>query len=388
MHEGWPENLGPVICVVGARPNFIKMAPLLRAFAANQPAIPSLLVHTGQHYDREMSDTLFQELDLPKADINLGVGSGTHAVQTAEIMRGFEPLIDQHHPSCVLVVGDVNSTLACALVAVKKGVPVIHIEAGLRSGDRSMPEEINRLLTDQLADLLYTTEPCAIDNLKREGIPEERIRFVGNVMIDSLLANRPFARPPEETVHSLHGETARTMISEGYALITLHRPSNVDEPATLAKLLNVFREISDSLPILFVLHPRTRANIDRFGLAKLIDTPRIITLPPQGYLAMLGLTSNAGVVLTDSGGLQEETTVLGIPCLTLRNNTERPITVAAGTNQVVGNEPDAIRQGMADILSGNIKQGSLPVLWDGFAAPRIASDLASWLFSHHSQSAH
>ena len=388
MHEGWPENLGPVICVVGARPNFIKMAPLLRAFAANQPAIPSLLVHTGQHYDREMSDTLFQELKLPQAVINLGVGSGTHAIQTAEIMRRFEPLIDQHHPSCVLVVGDVNSTLACALVAAKKGVPVIHIEAGLRSGDRTMPEEINRLLTDQLADLLYTTEPCAADNLQREGIPEERIRFVGNVMIDSLLANQQFARTPEETVHSLHGETGRTRISEGYALITLHRPSNVDDPATLAELLKVFRELSESLPIVFVLHPRTRANIDRFGLAQIIDTPRIITLPPQGYLAMLGLIANADVVLTDSGGLQEETTVLGIPCLTLRNSTERPITVDMGTNQVVGNAPDAIRQGMVNILSGNIKQGRVPALWDGCAASRIASDLASWLLARHSLSTH
>lgn len=384
MSKCWPQALGPVICVVGARPNFMKMAPILRAFVANDPAIPTLLVHTGQHYDREMSDKLFEDLRLPKPDINLEVGSGTHAVQTAEVMRRFEPVIDQHNPSCVLVVGDVNSTLACTLVAVKKGVPVVHVEAGLRSYDRAMPEEINRILTDQIADLLYTTERSAADNLMREGIAAERIRFVGNVMIDSLLSNLDVARNPEETLKRNDKDPAAIQGNQGYGVVTMHRPSNVDDPLILESLLTVLREISDSLPLVFALHPRTKSNIERFGLENLIDRDRMIILPPQGYLEMLGLMAKARIVLTDSGGLQEETTALGIPCLTMRDNTERPITVEQGTNTMVGRNVDSIRFRASEILAGRGKSGRTPEYWDGHAAERIAADLASWLIEKNS----
>lgn len=383
MNESWPIGLGPVICVVGARPNFMKMAPILRAFAAHQPAIPTLLVHTGQHYDRAMSDKLFEDLRLPHPDINLEVGSGSHAVQTAEVMRRFEPVIDEHQPSCVLVVGDVNSTLACTLVAVKKGVPVVHVEAGLRSYDRAMPEEINRVLTDQIADLLYTTERSAADNLLREGIAAERIRFVGNVMIDSLLSNRAFARAPTDSILDANGDPSLITTAAGYGVVTMHRPSNVDNAEVLDSLLTVLREISESIPLVFALHPRTKANIERFGLAERINTPSMIMLPPQGYLEMLGLMAGARIVLTDSGGLQEETTALGIPCLTMRENTERPITVDQGTNTMVGRDIDAIRAKAAEILRGEGKSGRVPEFWDGHTAERIALDLATWLIERH-----
>ncbi len=381
--KSWPAELGPVICIVGARPNFMKMAPILRAFADHVPAIPALLVHTGQHYDKDMNDQLFEDLQLPRPDINLEVGSGSHAVQTAEVMRRFEPVIDTHRPSCVLVVGDVNSTLACTLVSVKRGIPVVHVEAGLRSYDRAMPEEINRVLTDQIADLLYTTERSAESNLIREGIAPERIRFVGNVMIDSLLHNREFARAPGDTV-ATNGRDPELLTSDaGYGVVTLHRPSNVDDPETLTSLLGVLRELAQQLPLVFALHPRTRANIERFGLGPLIDNPQLVLLPPQGYLEMLGLMAGARIVLTDSGGLQEETTALGIPCLTMRENTERPITVEQGTNTMVGRDTKAIRQRADEILAGRGKQGKLPELWDGHAAERIATDLAAWLLDRH-----
>lgn len=375
----WPADLGPILCVVGARPNFMKMAPILRALAANTPAIPTLLVHTGQHYDREMSDKLFEDLNLPRPDINLDVGSGSHAVQTAEVMRRFEPVLDTHAPSCVIVVGDVNSTLACTLVAAKKGIPVVHVEAGLRSYDRAMPEEINRVLTDQIADRLYTTERSAEANLAREGIAPERVRFVGNVMIDSLLYNRTVARTPRETLAAADANPALLDQKSGYGVVTLHRPANVDDPETLAALLGVLREISEHLPLVFAMHPRTRANIQRFGLENLVAGPRLVVLPPQGYLEMLGLMAESRMVLTDSGGLQEETTALGIPCLTLRENTERPITVEQGTNTLVGHDIDAIRVQAGEILLGRGKRGRVPELWDGHAAERIAADLASWL---------
>jgi len=320
--ERWPAELGPVVCVVGARPNFMKMAPILRAFAAHQPAIPTILVHTGQHYDKDMNDRLFEDLRLPLPDINLGVGSGSHAVQTAEVMMRFETVMDTHKPSCVLVVGDVNSTLACTLVAVKKGVSVAHVEAGLRSYDRGMPEEINRVLTDQIADRLYTTERSALQNLLREGVDEQRVSFVGNVMIDSLVFNREFAKKPEATLAEAGVDVSALGLKQDYGVLTLHRPSNVDQPDCLKSLLKVLREVSDKLPLVFALHPRTRANIERFKLSELVSTPRIICLPPQGYLEMLGLMSKSRLVLTDSGGLQEETTALGIPCLTIRENTE------------------------------------------------------------------
>ena len=370
---------GPIVCVVGARPNFMKMAPILRAFAAHATPMPALLVHTGQHYDRNMSDRLFEDLRLPQPDINLEVGSGTHAVQTAEVMRHFEPVLDERQPSVVLVVGDVNSTLACTLVAVKKGVPVVHVEAGLRSYDRTMPEEINRLMTDQVADRLYTTERSAEANLLREGIGAERVCFVGNVMIDSLHDNKAKARNAGATLREHGLDPAILSQPTGYGVVTLHRPSNVDDPQALGGLMQVLAEISKQLPLVFVLHPRTKSKLESFGLAGLLDPRRIAVLPPQGYLEMLGLMAPATLVLTDSGGLQEETTALGVPCLTLRENTERPITVDEGTNTMVGRDRNAILHGVAEIVGGRGKRGRVPELWDGHAAERIADDLSRWL---------
>ena len=375
-----PSSLsGPVMCIVGARPNFMKMAPILRALAAHQPPLPALLVHTGQHYDASMSDQLFADLQLPRPDLNLEVGSGSHAVQTAEVMKRFEPAVDEHRPSCILVVGDVNSTLACTLVGVKKGVPVVHVEAGLRSYDRKMPEEVNRVLTDQVADRLYTTERSAAANLQREGIAAERICFAGNVMIDSLLSHREHARAPAATLQAHGANPALLQRPRGYGVVTLHRPSNVDDADTLRSLLQVLGEVARELPLVFALHPRTRANIERFGLNALIDAEHMAVLPPQGYLEMVGLMAGATVVLTDSGGLQEETTALGVPCLTLRENTERPITIEQGTNTLVGRDVQAIRNGVAAILAGQGKRGRVPENWDGRAAERIAADLFQWL---------
>ncbi|MBA4178133.1 MAG: UDP-N-acetylglucosamine 2-epimerase (non-hydrolyzing) [Leptothrix sp. (in: Bacteria)] len=370
---------GPVMCIVGARPNFMKMAPILRALAAHEPPLPALLVHTGQHYDASMSDKLFADLRLPSPDINLEVGSGSHAVQTAEVMKRFEPALDEHKPSCVLVVGDVNSTLACTLVAVKKGVPVVHVEAGLRSYDRKMPEEINRVLTDQVADRLYTTERSAQANLVREGVDPARVCFAGNVMIDSLLGNREHARPAAGTLLEHGIDPAMLAVPSGYGVVTLHRPSNVDNAATLKSLLGVLADVAAELPLVFALHPRTRANIERFDLQAMLKPERMAMLPPQGYLEMLGLMQGATLVLTDSGGLQEETTALGVPCLTMRENTERPITVDEGTNTMVGSDVQAIRAGVAAILSGQGKHGRVPEMWDGRAAERIAADLYRWL---------
>ena len=372
-------TLAPVMCVVGARPNFMKMAPILRALAIHVPPLPSLLVHTGQHYDQGMSGQLFADLDLPLPDLNLDVGSGSHAVQTAEVMRRFEPALDAHRPSCVLVVGDVNSTLACTLVAVKKGVPVAHVEAGLRSYDRQMPEEINRIVTDQLADRLYTTERSALGNLQAEGISAERVSFCGNVMIDSLLAHRQRAHPAANTLRA-HGIDPTVLNHpRGYGVVTLHRPSNVDDPQTLRALLAVLGEVAMQLPLIFAMHPRTRSQIDKLAAVDLIDPTRLLALPPQGYLEMLGLMAGASMVLTDSGGLQEETTALGVPCLTLRPNTERPITIEQGTNTLVGTDRQAILRAVDEILAGRGKRGRVPELWDGHAADRIASDLWHWL---------
>lgn len=370
---------GPVLCVVGARPNFMKMAPILRALAQHTPAMPSLLVHTGQHYDQDMSDRLFEALGLPRPDVNLEVGSASHAVQTAEVMKRFEPLLDQYKPSCVLVVGDVNSTLACTLVAVKKNVRVAHVEAGLRSGDRKMPEEINRVLTDQVADRLYTTERSADANLKAEGIASERIVFAGNVMIDSLMSHRDRAPGPAQILAALGMNAALLNHPKGYGVVTLHRPSNVDDAASLSHLLDVLVNVATQLPLVFAMHPRTRANLERFGLMSRINPEQIICLPPQGYLEMLGLMASATLVLTDSGGLQEETTALGVPCLTLRDNTERPITIDQGTNTLVGSSRDLILQSVAEILAGHGKRGRIPEYWDGHAAQRIAADLWRWL---------
>src|SRR6266581_2839969 len=373
------KTLGSIMCVVGARPNYMKMAPLIRAFRADAAAPGATLVHTGQHYDVAMNDRLFADLKLAMPDFNLDVGSGTHAQQTAEIMRRFEPVIDAASPSCVVVVGDVNSTLACSLVAVKKGVPIVHVEAGLRSFDRTMPEEINRLLTDQICDVLYTTERSAADNLRREGVRMERVHFVGNVMIDSLRVSLPHAVPPRAVLASNGLNTA--LVGEGsrFGLVTLHRPSNVDEQGSLAEALAILGDVSRELPLVWPMHPRTRANIERFGLWRLIDAKRLIALPPQGYLETLGLIKDATLVITDSGGIQEETTALGVPCLTMRENTERPVTVDKGTNVLVGRDRALIRQCVSEILAAGGKRGRVPELWDGRASERIAAHLVPWL---------
>jgi len=379
-----PGKPGPIICVVGARPNYMKMAPIIRAFAAHQPPLRTLLVHTGQHYDASMNDRLFADLDLPRPDINLEVGSASHAVQTAEVMKRFEGVIEEHGARAVLVVGDVNSTLACALVAAKRGIPVIHVESGLRSYDRRMPEEINRVLTDQISDIMYTTERSARDNLAREGIPDERIEFVGNVMIDSLLANLPKAVPADELLRAGGMDPAR--IAAGYGVVTLHRPSNVDHAETLSSIVDALATIARKLPLVFALHPRTRNNLERFGMFERLDHPGFVILPPQGYLQMLGLMSGAVMVLTDSGGIQEETTALGVPCLTIRENTERPITVEQGTNTLVGVDPRTLIEVAEGILASGGKRGRVPECWDGHAAERIAAHLARW-FEMHEQGA-
>jgi UDP-N-acetylglucosamine 2-epimerase (non-hydrolysing) len=370
--------VGPVACVVGARPNFMKMAPILRAFAAHSPALDALLVHTGQHYDVDMNDRLFKDLRLPAPDINLEVGSSSHAVQTAEVMRRFEPVVDAAHPSAILVVGDVNSTFACALVAAKKGVPVIHVEAGLRSFDRAMPEEINRVLTDQISDLLFTTELSGRENLLREGIDEARIHFVGNVMIDTLRNNLERAIPVSRILREANREHFLGS-HDGYAVLTMHRPSNVDDPATLRRLLETVRHVSSRLPVIFPVHPRTRAMIEKSGLTAMLDVGSILLLPPQGYLEMLGLMKDARVVLTDSGGVQEETTALGVPCITLRNNTERPITVDEGTNTIAGQEPERILAAFDEVMTSGGKAGRIPEYWDGRAAVRIAQVVQQWM---------
>ena len=367
----------PVICIVGARPNYMKVAPIIRAFAAHNPPIPTLLVHTGQHYDPAMKDRLFADLELPEPDVNLAVGSGTHAVQTAEVMKRFEPVIDEHGASAVLVVSDVNSTLACALVASKRHIPVVHVESGLRSNDRRMPEEINRILTDQISDVLYTTERSAHDNLAREGIAPERAVFVGNVMIDSLRASLPKAVPAD--VLLAHAGLDASRIAGGYGVVTLHRPSNVDHADVLGPIIDALRAVSQRLPLVIALHPRTRNNLEQFGMLGRLDTPGFLILPPQGYLEMLGLMSGARMVLTDSGGIQEETTALGVPCITIRENTERPITVDQGTNTLVGIDPQAIVAAARSVLDTGGKGGRIPELWDGRCAERIAAHLHDWL---------
>jgi UDP-N-acetylglucosamine 2-epimerase (non-hydrolysing) len=368
----------PILCVVGARPNLMKMAPLLRAFAGEPGLPPAVLVHTGQHYDHALNGQLFADLALPVPDINLEVGSGTHAVQTAEVMKRFEPVLDRFHPCCVVVVGDVNSTLACSLVAAKKSVPVVHVEAGLRSFDREMPEEINRVLTDQIADLLYTTERSAHDNLAREGIPADRIEFVGNLMIDSLLAALPKAVPVEQTLHSA-GYPPPALQRGRYGVVTLHRPANVDRREDLGDALRILSRVAERLPLVWPLHPRTRAKIEQFGLSSLLVPERMFCLLPQGYLEMVGLMSGAALVITDSGGVQEETTALGVPCLTMRDSTERPVTVEEGTNALVPRDEAVVMAAVQEILDSGGKRGRTPALWDGHAAPRIARHLNAWL---------
>lgn len=367
---------GPVMCVVGARPNLMKVAPILRAFAAHAPAIPARLAHTGQHYDHALDGQFFDVLGLPAPDAHLGVGSGTHAVQTAQAMERFEPVLDAAQAGAVLVVGDVNSSLACALVAAKKGVPVLHVEAGLRSGDWSMPEEINRVLIDRLSDLLFTTERSAADNLRREGIDPARVHFVGNVMIDSLRQHLPGAGAGRQVIARL--DASGLLPREGaYGVVTLHRPSNVDDAGTLKHLFAALAEAAVRLPLVFPVHPRTRARLEAAGLSPGAAGARILLVPPLGYVDMLALMHDAALVLTDSGGMQEEATALGVPCGTLRENTERPVTVSEGTNELVGRDRPRIVDLVARTLAGGGKRGRVPELWDGRAAGRIAGIVAS-----------
>ncbi len=348
-----------ILHVVGARPNFMKVAPVLAALAGRS-GVQQILVHTGQHYDAFMSDIFFQQLGIPEPDYNLEVGSGSHAQQTAEIMMRLEPVILKTKPDMVLVYGDVNSTVAAALVCSKLLVPIGHVEAGLRSFDRTMPEEINRVLTDRVADLLFTPSSDGNENLAHEGVAPERVHLVGNVMIDTLMRLLPHtdgAASPQKT----------------YALVTLHRPSNVDDPIGLARILGALNEIASGIEMIFPVHPRTRQMMSELKNIKL--SPNLNLVDPIGYLEFLGLQRRARFVITDSGGIQEETTYLRVPCLTVRENTERPITVSMGSNILVGRDMERLKLESSRILSGNAKTGSIPPLWDGKAGERIADVL-------------
>lgn len=354
-----------ILHVVGARPNFMKIAPVMAALAQRGPAFTQLLVHTGQHYDANMSQIFFDELGLPAPDVYLAVGSGSHAVQTAQIMLKFEPVIHDFRPDWVVVPGDVNSTVACALVASKLGVHIAHIEAGLRSFDRTMPEEINRVLTDHLADLLFTTEPSGNANLRAEGIADARVRYVGNVMIDTLVRLLPAAEARWPALAAEHGLAPR------YVLVTLHRPSNVDDPATLAEVMAALADLAADVQVVFPVHPRTRS---RIAGARLPVAAGVRLLEPLGYLEFLALQAHAALVLTDSGGVQEETTCLGVPCLTARPNTERPITLTQGTNRLVASTRAALVAAAHDALAQPVGRAAQPpALWDGRAAERVAA---------------
>jgi UDP-N-acetylglucosamine 2-epimerase (non-hydrolysing) len=357
-----------IVCVVGARPNFMKMAPILDALRA-YPDIRPFLVHTGQHYDEEMSRVFFQELGLPRPDRDLEVGSDSHGRQTGKIMIAFDGLLDGRSTGMVVVVGDVNSTVACGLVAVKRGIPVAHVEAGLRSRDRTMPEEINRLVTDAISDVLFATSPDAIENLRAEGVPDSKIHLVGNPMIDSIHRHRDAARA--RNVPARFGLTPRR-----YGLVTLHRPSNVDDPRTLEGILESLGALAERVPILFPVHPRTQERIRSIGFK---PAPGLTLREPLGYLDFLGLMDQATFVLTDSGGIQEETAALGVACLTLRANTERPITLTEGTNRLLGTDPRAIVPAVMALLDGKQPAPRCPALWDGHAGQRIAKVLADHL---------
>ncbi len=369
-----------IILVAGARPNFMKIAPIMAAMDGDTRLSP-FLVHTGQHYDERMSRLFFEELGIPRPDIDLGVGSGSHAVQTAEVIRRFEPVCLEQRPDWVVVVGDVNSTIACALVATKLGVGVAHVEAGLRSFDRTMPEEINRVLTDRISDLLFTTEPSANTNLAAEGVAPERVHFVGNVMIDTLLAHRERAAS-SDILRRLHLERGGEV--RPYGVVTLHRPANVDHEAHLAGILTALAEIGEELPLVFPVHPRTAKQIDCFHLRHLLAPEGglpgeggggIFAIEPQGYLDFLHLMARARLVITDSGGLQEETTVLGVGCVTMRDNTERPVTCDQGTNTLASTDPEAILAAARATLR-DPPTGRIPELWDGHASERIVEVLA------------
>lgn len=348
----------------------MKIAPIMRAFEAIG-GFQTLLVHTGQHYDENMSKLFFDELNIPSPDVNLEVGSASHAVQTAEIMRRFEPVVLDFKPDYVVVVGDVNSTIACGLVAVKLGVKLIHVEAGLRSFDRTMPEEVNRVLTDSISDLLFVTEHSGVDNLRKEGIDSEKVHFVGNVMIDTLLANRRKAQQ-SDVLRKL------ALSPNQYGVITLHRPSNVDEREKLNEILSAFEQIQKEMKLVFPIHPRTRENINRCGFeGKVQAMDNLLLLEPVGYLDFLCLMSNTALMMTDSGGIQEETTILGVPCMTLRENTERPVTIVEGTNRLVHTTCEDIVKNYREIrASSQDAAGRVPKLWDGKAAQRIAEIIA------------
>ena len=363
--------------VAGARPNFMKLAPVVRALNAGGAAMAERklswrIIHTGQHYDQGMNDVFFSELGIPEPDVNLNVGSGTHGAQTARILERYEAHLLESRSAATVVFGDVNSTVACALAAVKLGIPVVHVEAGLRSFDRSMPEEINRIVTDALSRVLLVSEPSGVENLKREGVDERKIHLVGNVMMDTLVHELPKARGSDIL--------GRLDIKPGevYALVTLHRPVNVDDPAVLKPLLECLAGFSKELPMVFPVHPRTQKAMDEYGLQSLFEAhPGFRCVSPLPYRDNLCLMSGAAVVLTDSGGMQEETTFLKIPCLTLRDNTERPITVEMGTSRLVGNDPDKVRLGLEDVMAGRWSEGKDIPLWDGKVGDRIAEILIS-----------
>ena len=359
-----------VIHVVGARPNYMKVAPIMRAMRQRPDFWEQILVHTGQHYDQELSEVFFPELGLPPPDVYLGTGSGSHAEQYARVLQGFESVLKQERPQWVIVVGDVNSTLACALAATQARVQVAHVEAGLRSFDRSMPEEINRVLTDHLSTLLFTSEPCGAENLRREGIEEEKIRFVGNTMIDSLVAALPRTQDGRAVKELGLWDTHRP---NSYVLVTLHRPSNVDSSVELARILEGLAEVSSRVPVVFPVHPRTRLRLESTSSVRLPTQIRL--LPPVGYVDFLTLERHASLVITDSGGIQEETTYLRVPCLTVRPNTERPITLLGGQNRLI--KPSEIPFAVDDVLSMRPVSTQPPPLWDGHSAERIVKHLES-----------
>jgi UDP-N-acetylglucosamine 2-epimerase (non-hydrolysing) len=370
-----------LLSVVGARPNFMKVAPIVEELNRHA-GVEHCLVHSGQHYDELLSGNFFADLGLPKPDVNLQVGSGSHAVQTAEIMKRIEPVLLDYKPHMVLVVGDVNSTIAAALTAVKLGICVAHIEAGLRSFDTTMPEEINRKLTDAISDLLFVTEQSGVENLKHEGVPPEKIFLVGNVMIDCLLRHRELAA--KSPVLDRLGVRRNDDGFSPYGILTLHRPSNVDDPKTLQGILSAVSALASELPVFFPVHPRTRKNIESFGLERYLtnagrNRAGLVPLEPLGYLDFLSLNDRARIVLTDSGGIQEETTVLGVPCLTLRENTERPATVEHGSNQVVGVDPERVLAAARSILQNPTRHSQRPPLWDGKTAPRVVAILLEHL---------
>lgn len=362
----------PIHLIAGARPNFMKIAPIVRALQADG-RLPFKIVHTGQHYDRQMSQVFFEELGIPEPDVHLGVGGGSHAEQVARVMVAYEAACTEHRPAKVVVVGDVNSTLACAIVAKKLQIRLAHVEAGLRSGDMRMPEEVNRIVTDSITDRFFVTEPSGVDNLVREGKHSRSIHHVGHVMVDNLLFQ---VKKLAGVSTGAYETTVFKQANARYGVVTLHRPSNVDDAATLARIVGALKAIARELPLVFALHPRTRQKLEQYN----IDLgPRIHQCGPQAYMPFLHLWRHATVVLTDSGGLQEETTALGVPCITIRENTERPITVAEGTNVLAGTDPERIVDEALTVLRNGGKRGRRPELWDGNAAQRVVDVLASVL---------